>query len=168
MAEEQGIGMSLNAVELAAELTIAWLSNLNTRVTADDVPAFLRSMHGAVSNLAIVASKVEDTQPEPEFTPAVSVRKSLASKDYIVSMIDGKPYKTLRRHLSTNGLTPDEYRRRYGLRPDYPMVAENYSATRSAMAKSLGLGRKPREPDEPKPPSASVKPAPKRRGRATG
>lgn len=77
--------MSLNAVELAAALTIAWLSNLDTRVTADDAPAFLRSMHGALSNLAIVASKVEDTHPKPEFTPAVtpavSVRKSLASKD---------------------------------------------------------------------------------------
>lgn len=80
-------------------------------------------------------------------------------------MIDGKPYKTLRRHLSTNGLTPDEYGRRYGLGLDYPIVAENYSATRSAMAKSLGLCRKPREPE---PSSASVKPAPKRRGRATG
>lgn len=168
MAEEQGIATSLSGVELATELTIAWLSNSNTRVTADEVAVFLRSMHDVVSQLAIVVPNFEDTQPEPELTPAVSVRKSLASKDYIVSMIDGKPYKTLRRHLSTNGLTPDEYRRRYGLRPDYPMVAENYSATRSAMAKSLGLGRKPREPDEPEPSSASVKPAPKRRGRATG
>ena len=57
-------------------------------------------------------------------------------------MIDGKPYKTLRRHLATNGLTPDQYRERYGLKPDYPMVAENYSESRRAMAKQIGLGRK--------------------------
>jgi len=58
-------------------------------------------------------------------------------------MIDGKPYKTLRRHLATNGMTPVEYRERYGLKPDYPMVAENYSESRRAMAKKIGLGRKP-------------------------
>ncbi len=58
-------------------------------------------------------------------------------------MIDGKPYKTLRRHLATNGLTPEEYRDRYGLRPDYPMVSETYSESRRAMAKKIGLGRKP-------------------------
>ena len=74
---------------------------------------------------------------------AVSVRKSLASPDHIISMIDGKPYKTLRRHLTTNGLTPDEYRARYGLKADYPMVAASYSESRRALAKSIGLGRKP-------------------------
>ena len=58
-------------------------------------------------------------------------------------MIDGKSYKTLRRHLATHGMTPAEYRERYGLKPDYPMVAENYSESRRAMAKKIGLGRKP-------------------------
>ena len=58
-------------------------------------------------------------------------------------MIDGKPYKTLRRHLATHGMTPAEYRERYGLKADYPMVAENYSESRRAMAKKIGLGRKP-------------------------
>jgi hypothetical protein len=71
------------------------------------------------------------------------VRKSLASPDRIISMIDGKPYRTLRRHLSTHGLTPDEYRARYKLKPDYPMVAPAYSEARRAMAKKIGLGRKP-------------------------
>jgi predicted transcriptional regulator len=68
----------------------------------------------------------------------------LASKDHIISMIDGKPYRTLRRHLSTHGLSPDEYRRRYNLKPDYPMVAESYSEQRRAMAKKIGLGSKGR------------------------
>jgi predicted transcriptional regulator len=166
MADEQGGAGQVNAVELAAELTIAWLSNPNTRVAADDVPGFLQSMHNAVSQLAIVAPKVVEAQPEAGFTPAVSVRKSLASKDHIISMIDGKPYKTLRRHLATNGLTPEEYRERYGLKPDYPMVAENYSAARSAMAKSLGLGRKRSATNEPAPAPAPAKAAPKRRTRA--
>lgn len=131
----------INAVELATELTVAWLSNPNTRTTADDVPAFLQSMHAAVGKLA-APDGAEAEQPAQEFTPAVSVRKSLASRDHIISMIDGKPYRTLRRHLSTNGMTPDDYRQRYGLRPDYPMVAPSYSESRSAMAKTIGLGRK--------------------------
>ncbi len=130
-----------NTVELATELTIAWLGNPNTRTSADDVPAFLKSMHDAVAKLAD-PEPAEQAEPQTEHTPAVSVRKSLASPDHIVSMIDGKSYKTLRRHLSTNGLTPDEYRQRYNLKSDYPMVAATYSEARRAMAKSIGLGRK--------------------------
>lgn len=136
---------ALNPVELATELTIAWLGNQNNRVAPDDVPAFLRSMHATLLDLAQstenepAAEKSEDA-PE-EFVPAVSVRKSLASKDHIISLIDGKPYRMLRRHLSTHGLTPDEYRARYNLKPDYPMVAESYSAQRRDMAKKIGLGK---------------------------
>lgn len=144
MAEEQ----TLNAVELAAELTIAWLGNQNNRVQPDDVPQFLRTMHATVTELAggssAASEAAEEAAPAEEFTPAVSVRKSLASKDHIISMIDGKPYKTLKRHLSGHGLTPEEYRRRYNLRPDYPMVAENYSQARRDMAKKIGLGQKGR------------------------
>jgi predicted transcriptional regulator len=94
------------------------------------------SLQGGGSNTAAV-------QEPKEYMPAISARKSLASKDHIISMIDGKPYKALRRHLATNGLTPAEYRERYGLKPDYPMVAESYSESRRAMAKKIGLGRKP-------------------------
>lgn len=133
----------LNAVELATELTIAWLGNPNTRSSADDVPAFLGKMHDTVSKLLGAGEQAPAAAPQAEYTPAVSVRKSLASKDHIISMIDGKPYKTLRRHLATNGMTPAEYRDRYGLKSDYPMVAENYSESRRAMAKQIGLGRKP-------------------------
>ena len=144
MAEEQ----TLNAVELATELTIAWLGNQNNRVQPDDVPQFLRTMHATVTELAGGSSSTsepaEEAAPAEEYTPAVSVRKSLASKDHIISMIDGKPYKTLKRHLSRHGLTPDEYRQRYGLKPDYPMVSESYSAARREMAKKIGLGQKGR------------------------
>ncbi len=95
-----------NAVELATELTIAWLGNPNTRTSAEEVPSFLGKMHETVSALlgaGTPAPVAEETASE--YVPAVSVRKSLASKDHIISMIDGKPYKTLRRHLATHGLS---------------------------------------------------------------
>lgn len=137
----------MNAVELATELTIAWLGNQHNRTTADDVPAFLKSMHATLVQLnsADGSSDLEGSEgagDNQKHEAAVSVRKSLASKDHIISMIDGKPYKTLRRHLSSNGLTPEEYRSRYNLKHDYPMVAESYSEQRRAMAKKIGLGRK--------------------------
>ena len=131
----------INTVELATELTVAWLSNPNTRTSADDVPAFLTSMHNAVTRLTTPTAAEPEALPA-EYSPAVSVRKSLASPDHIISMIDGKRYKTLRRHLSTNGLTPAEYRQRYNLEDDYPMVAASYSEARRTMAKGIGLGRK--------------------------
>lgn len=135
-------------MELATELTIAWLGNQNNRVRAEDVPEFLRKMHATLTELAGgTSTETDGSEEQPaavEFTPAVTARKSLASKDHIISMIDGKPYKTLKRHLARHGLTPEEYRRRYKLRPDYPMVAENYSAARRDMAKKIGLGQKER------------------------
>jgi predicted transcriptional regulator len=137
---------ALNSVELATELTIAWLGNQNNRIAADEVPAFLRTMHATITELSSGAPSEPAAEEigAAEFTPAVSVRKSLASKDHIISMIDGKPYRALRRHLWTHGLTPEEYRVRYNLKPDYPMVAESYSAQRREMAKKIGLGSKGR------------------------
>ncbi len=136
--------MSATNVELAADLTIAWLRNQNNRVSADEVPAFLQTMYASVVELsgAGEATSSSTSAAEDAFTPAVSVRKSLASPDHILSMIDGKPYRTLRRHLAGHGLTPEEYRARYKLKPDYPMVAPSYAAERRAMAKKIGLGRK--------------------------
>ncbi|WP_413716363.1 MucR family transcriptional regulator [Sphingomonas sp. R1] len=136
-------------VELATELTVAWLTNHNNRINADEVPEFLRTMHRTITELSSGSRQAEPEREESvataEFTPAVSVRKSLASKDHIISMIDGKPYRTLRRHLSTHGLTPEEYRERYNLRADYPMVAPSYSEARRAMAHKIGLGAKGRK-----------------------
>jgi predicted transcriptional regulator len=141
VAEDQTA--ELSALELAGELTIAWLSNPNTRASVEDVPGFLQSMHTAVSNLAAGPNSKDDAPPAVEFTPAVSVRKSLASRDHIISLIDGKAYKTLKRHLAGHGLTPAQYRERYGLKADYPMVAESYAEHRRNLAKKIGLGRKP-------------------------
>jgi len=123
---------------LTVQLLTAYVSN-NT-VPIDQLPALIESTR------AVLAKRDEpqsaETTPE-EFVPAISVRKSLASPEYIISMIDGKPYRTLKRHLSTHGLTPADYRNRYKLPADYPMVAPAYSEARRDTAKRLGLGRKP-------------------------
>ena len=161
MAEDTA---SNDPVELATELTIAWLSNPNTNASSDDVPAFLQKVHQAV--LGLIAAPAEQAAADPEYTPAVTVRRSLSSKDHIISLIDGKPYKTLRRHLSRNGLTPEQYRERYNLKPDYPIVSENYSQVRRDMAKKIGLGRKPGNKVTAKASKAAApKPAAKPRGR---
>ncbi|MBW6525264.1 MucR family transcriptional regulator [Sphingomonas sp. RHCKR7] len=127
-------------VTLATELTVAWLSNPNTRAGEEDVPGFLSSVHRALNELGTTGPAPEAS--EPAHVGAVSARKSLASDEHIISMIDGKPYKTLRRHLSGHGLTPDQYRQRYGLKADYPMVARAYSEARRSLAVARGLGRK--------------------------
>src|SRR3712207_3155564 len=127
----------LNSIALATELTVAWLSNPNVRATADDVPAFLRSIHNTLNDLGSGAGEsAADAPAEPTYEPAVSPRASI-KPDYLVSLIDGKRYKTLRRHLSTHGLTPDDYRKRYGLKADYPMVAPSYSAMRREAAERI-------------------------------
>jgi len=155
---------TINSVELATELTIAWLSNPNTRAIADEVPLFLAKMHEAVSGLGLTVAPAND-EAVSEHAPAVTARKSLASKDHIISMIDGKPYKTLRRHLSTHGMTPEQYRERYNLRADYPMVAENYSEARRAMAHKIGLGQKGRAARAGAQEAVAAKPARKPRAK---
>jgi predicted transcriptional regulator len=125
---------------LLVQLLSAYVSN-NT-VSSEDLPALIQSTRTALSGPLAPAEPVAT-----EYSPAVTVRKSLGSKSHIVSMIDGKAYKTLKRHLSTNGLTPDEYRARYSLPKDYPMIAPEYSEQRREVAKRLGLGRKPANAD---------------------
>lgn len=131
---------------LTVQLLSAYLAN-NPVLTAD-LPGLIASTRKALAETAAPA-------PEPapaEYVPAVSIRKSTASKDHILSLIDGKPYKMLKRHLATNGLTPAEYRARYNLPSDYPMVAPTYADMRREVATKLGLGRKKVEaPAEPAP-----------------
>ena len=138
MADESA-DPGFNPIELASDLTIAWLGNPNVRATAEEVPAFLKKMHETIGELA-AAGTASNTPAEPEYTPAVSVRSSV-KPDHIISLIDGKPYKTLKRHLANHGLTPADYRARYGLKADYPMVAPSYAETRRQLAKKIGLGR---------------------------
>jgi predicted transcriptional regulator len=133
---------NITTVELATGITIAWLSNPANRATVDDVPVILKTTYDSVAMLEKVAGGGDSTLTI-NHAPAVSVRKSLESRDHIISLLDGKPYKMLRTHLRNNGLTPEEYRARYGLKPDYPMVAASYSEARRAIAMKFGLGQTP-------------------------
>jgi predicted transcriptional regulator len=150
----------VDAIAFAADLTVAWLANPHTRASSEDVSAFLTSVHSALGKLAAVEGEPAVEPTSAEYAPAVSVRKSLASRDRIISMIDGKPYASLKRHLRGHGLTPEQYRERYGLKADYPMVAPGYSEDRSATAKRLGLGRKPTQQAETAAPEVADVPAP--------
>jgi predicted transcriptional regulator len=113
-------------------------------VAAEALPDLIAKTRQALSGdtAPVVASATDPV-------PAVSVRKSLASPEHILSMIDGKPYKTLKRHIGMHGMTPAEYRSRYGLPKEYPMVAPAYSEQRRATAARIGLGRKGRSSAEP-------------------
>src|SRR5687767_14074042 len=102
----------IDTVELTARLAQAWLTNPNVRATSEEVTAFLNNIHSTLSSLAVDGGHTVGngaTAPGPEHEPAVTVRKSLASQDKILSLIDGKPYSTLKRHLSKHGLTPAQY-----------------------------------------------------------
>lgn len=130
-----------NLTELTVDLVAAFVSN-NT-IGKDDLPGLVAATHAALAALEAPAAASGPDAPAEDFVPAVSVRRSLASRDHILSMIDGKPYRTLRRHLSAHDLTPETYRARYKLPASYPMVAPAYSDARREMAKTIGLGRKP-------------------------
>ncbi|MCW6537735.1 MucR family transcriptional regulator [Sphingomonas lycopersici] len=121
---------------MTVSLLSAYVSNNN--VPAADLAALIETTRKALIGKTTLAEPAAEV-----FVAATTVRKSLASPDHILSMIDGKPYKTLKRHISTHGLTVEEYRARYKLPHDYPLVAENYSASRREVAQRLGLGRKP-------------------------
>ena len=120
-------------LQMTAEIVANYVSG-NT-IARPDLPALIQSVHAALSN--IDGPEIEAAPSQTKLTTA-QIRKSI-TPDALISFEDGKPYKTLKRHLSTNGLTIEEYKAKYGLPADYPTVAPNYSAARSAMAKSLGL-----------------------------
>ena len=122
--------------ELAAEIVAAFVSN--NSVPKGELPALIEAVHAAVKTLAD-GGKIAAAVTEPP-TPAVSVRKSV-TPDYLICLDDGRRFKSLRRHLATLGMTPEQYRAKWSLPSDYPMVAPNYAARRSALAKSLGLGQ---------------------------
>ena len=143
---------------LTVDLLAAFVANNNVR--SEDLPNLIQSTHEALSGLNKPTVEGQE-DAAPAYEPAVTVRKSLASPEHIISMIDGKPYRSLKRHLTAHGLTPAEYRERYGLKPDYPMVAPAYSEARRDVAKRLGLGRKPKAAAQEAEPAQ----APKKAGR---
>ena len=134
-------------VQLTADIVSAYVSNNN--VGAGELGKLIEEVHSALQRAPTAQAEPE---PRPK-EPAVSIRRSV-TPDYIISLEDGRKFKSLKRHLkNTYNMTPDEYRTKWGLPRDYPMVAPNYAKARSELAKSMGLGRK------------AAAPEPKRRGK---
>lgn len=142
-----------NLVELTADIVSAYVAN--NQVDQNGLAELIGSVHGSLLNLSRPNAEKE---PEPR-EPAVSIRKSV-TPDYIICLEDGKKFKSLKRHLRTAyDMSPEQYRAKWGLPGDYPMVAPNYAASRSALAKSMGLGqqrRQDRTVEEPAAPAAEV------------
>jgi predicted transcriptional regulator len=135
MAETTG---NSNFIELTAGIVSAFVSN--NSVAAGDIPALINQVHSA---LLRVSSGAKDTPSEP-LKPAVSVKKSI-TPEYLICLEDGKKFKSLKRHLRTQyNVTPEQYREKWSLPADYPMVAPNYAAARSKLAKDMGLGQQRR------------------------
>src|SRR6187399_1397606 len=123
-------------IEMTADIVSAYVGN--NSVSTADLPALIQSVHRA---LAGIAGGPEVVEPAPK-EPAVPLKKSI-TPDYLICLEDGRKFKSLKRHLRTKyNMSPDEYRAKWGLPKDYPMVAPNYAATRSGLAKAAGLGRK--------------------------
>jgi predicted transcriptional regulator len=121
-------------IELTADIVSAYVSN--NSVSAGDIPNLINQIHSA---LVRVSGGQSDSAPEP-LKPAVSLKKSI-TPEYLVCLEDGKKFKSLKRHLRTQyNMTPEQYRDKWGLPPDYPMVAPSYAAARSQLAKQMGLG----------------------------
>ena len=127
-----------NYIELTAKIVSAYVSN-NT-VAAGDIPGLISQVHTALTR---VSGKAGDAPAEP-LRPAISVKKSI-TPEYIVCLEDGKKFKSLKRHLRTQyNMTPEQYREKWALGADYPMVAPSYAAARSQLAKQMGLGQQRR------------------------
>lgn len=127
-------------IDLTAGIVAAYVSR--QPVAAPDLPGLMRQVHDglvALQEPAATASTTAAAAPAIERPSPVQIRKSIRD-EALISFIDGKPYRTLKRHLRSHGLTPETYRERYGLPTDYPMVAPGYAAQRSALAKAIGLG----------------------------
>ena len=130
-----------NYIELAADIVSAYVSN--NSVPSGDLPSLISDVHGAL--LRVAGGQVEAPAEVPK--PAVAVKKSV-TPDYIVCLEDGKKFKSLKRHLRTQySMTPEQYREKWGLPADYPMVAPNYAKARSELARSFGLGQQRRKGD---------------------
>jgi predicted transcriptional regulator len=124
-------------IELTAQVVAAYVGN--NSVPNADIASLINQVHAALSRVAGAPAAL----PTEALKPAVPVKRSIAS-DYLICLEDGKKFKSLRRHLRTLNMTPQQYREKWGLPPDYPMVAPNYAAARSQLAKQMGLGQQRR------------------------
>ncbi|WP_298952284.1 MucR family transcriptional regulator [uncultured Methylobacterium sp.] len=136
--EEENVGQ-VDYVGLAADIVSAFVSN--NSVPVGELPSLISSVHAALSTLNAVG-EVEKSEAQ---APAVPIKRSI-QPDYLVCLEDGKKFKSLKRYLRTRyGISPEQYRAKWNLPPDYPMVAPNYAAARSELAKTMGLGQQRRK-----------------------
>lgn len=125
-------------LEITSDIVCAFVSN--NAIPAADLPGLIKAVHGSLEGARNEVSRIEAEAEKPK--PAVPIRKSIQD-DYIVCLEDGQKFKSLKRHLMTHyNLTPEQYREKWNLPSDYPMVAPNYAAARSRLAKEMGLGQK--------------------------
>ncbi len=137
MTEEVNTPAGNELVELTADIVAAYVGN--NAVPANELPALINDVYKALSSA--VTDGGEEKKKE-ELKPAVPIRRSV-HPDYIICLEDGKKFKSLKRHLRTHyDMSPEEYREKWGLPPDYPMVAPNYAKARSELAKKMGLGQR--------------------------
>jgi predicted transcriptional regulator len=127
-------------ITLAADIVSAYVSN--NHVQSAELPKLLSDVHEAICGVSTNGAATAEAGP-PKAT-AQEIRRSVTA-DYLVSFEDGKQYKTLRRHLTLRGLSPEQYRAKWGLAPDYPMTSQSYSEQRSELARALGLGQQRRK-----------------------
>jgi len=133
--EQDKLEYASELLELSTEIVAAYVSH--NVVPAAELPELIANVYGAMAS-----TQTETSETKEPLKPAVSVRRSITD-DYLICLEDGKKFKSLKRHLRTAfNLTPEQYREKWGLKPDYPMVAPNYATVRSEMAKRIGLGRK--------------------------
>lgn len=129
---------TINNIELAADIVSAYVSN--NSVPASDLPGLINEVYNALTRVGTGIIVAPTEAPKP----AIAVKKSVTN-DFIICLEDGKKFKSLKRHLRTQyGLSPEEYREKWGLPADYPMVAPNYAQARSNLAKQMGLGQQRR------------------------
>ena len=139
MDNEQATQARTDLRELVAKVAAAYFTN--SHVAAAEIPTVIAQIASSLGGVGEASVQQSQQAAGPAKATSAQVRKSI-TPDVLISFEDNKPYKTLRRHLATRGLTPEQYREKWGLPADYPMVAPNYSAARSQLAKSLGLGQR--------------------------
>lgn len=172
--EDMRVSEDVELRKLVADVAAAYFSN--SHVTATEIPNVITQIASSLSAVGSPAAEEPPEEPaQPKLSPA-QIRKSI-TRDALISFEDNKPYKTLRRHLAVKGLTPEQYRQKWGLPKDYPMVAPSYSEARSDMARKLGLGSRGVQaraeaaaapaPSEPAPPATAAPAAKPKPGRAS-
>jgi predicted transcriptional regulator len=139
---DEGSAKTESRTALAAHIVCAYLSN--NQLSAAALPDLIAAVHNTIAGLGKAAP------PSEKPVPAVPIRRSVTPA-YLISLEDGRRYKSLKRHLGTLGLTPQEYRTKWGLPPDYPMVAAEYATRRSELARAAGLGRRRRTANDDEP-----------------